>query len=145
MSIIYDALRKIDESNSIISSTKINRKMNKSNLKIYLLYACVACAGFFIAGIFWRFLAKSLPANNTPIAEQNLASQETTVAEPKVDVKPAFTLNGVFFSQNEGYALINNQIVKEGDVISGAIVKRIILDEVELEYAGAVIKLPTKR
>lgn len=54
-------------------------------------------------------------------------------------------LNGVFFSENEGYALINNRIVKEGDALEGVTVKRIKLDEVELEAEdGSTIKLSTK-
>ena len=39
-------------------------------------------------------------------------------------------LNGIFFSQEEGYALVNNHIVKVGDKVGGALVKRIDVNEV---------------
>lgn len=59
----------------------------------------------------------------------------------------ALVLNGIFFSQDDGYyALINNKIVKVGDDVNGAIVKHIDLDNVELESGtGLLVKLSRER
>ncbi len=63
------------------------------------------------------------------------------------DRQNALVLNGIFFSQDNGYyALINNKIVKEGDDIEGAIVKSIDLNNVELESKGGkLVKLSKGR
>jgi len=50
-------------------------------------------------------------------------------------------LNGIFFSGSDGYALINNQIVKAGDELAGAVVLRITLDGVELKRGDKTINL----
>lgn len=152
MSIIYDALKKVEESHNITSTAKTNKEGKRQN-KIYLLLinVFVVCSGIFIASIFWRFLTKPLPTNNmvpknlpriikeTP--KVNLETKPPVSAETKEEIKNNLVLNGVFFSGDEGYALINNQIVKEGDLIAGAVVKRISLDEIELESEGSIIKL----
>ena len=57
------------------------------------------------------------------------------------DTEPAFVLNGVFFEQGEGYALINNKIVRIGDEIEHAKVKEIKITGVEIEFEGKTIKL----
>jgi hypothetical protein len=67
------------------------------------------------------------------------------VADVQRQSLPTLILNGVFFSQDEGYALVNNQIVKEGDLVDGARVKQITLDTVELDFQGSVIKLTTSK
>lgn len=63
---------------------------------------------------------------NAPIIEQK--------KEPPVENEPlpTLTLNGIFFTGKIGYALINNRIVREGDRISGLVVKKIKTDLVEL-------------
>jgi len=54
-------------------------------------------------------------------------------------------LNGVFYSGNEAYALMNNQIIKVGDIIEGAVVKRISLEGVELEKEGQFVQISTSK
>jgi hypothetical protein len=65
--------------------------------------------------------------------------------EPPKETPPVLVLNGVFYSQDQAYALINNQIVKEGDVLDGAIVKRISLEVVEIERDGLILRLKPPR
>ncbi|MDD5432878.1 MAG: hypothetical protein PHO70_07865 [Candidatus Omnitrophica bacterium] len=66
--------------------------------------------------------------------------------EPKSQAsQEPFILNGIFFSEDKGgYALVNNQIVKVGDTINGAVVKKITDELVELETEGSIIKLSTR-
>lgn len=61
--------------------------------------------------------------------------------EGKSEDKITFVLTGVFIADGEKCALINNKIVKEGDTLSGARVKSIELDKVELQYAGSTLEI----
>jgi len=153
MSIIYDALKKVQTSQPGDSETKID-KGTKSKPKVYLLYALMVCLGLFVANIFYKWLIpkplldttqkESLPNYSQPstgiTAPETGASLETKI-ETQKQSPPAFTLNGVFSSGEEGYALINNRVVKKGDKIEGATVVQISLDEVDLEFGGSIIKL----
>ena len=163
MSIIYDALKKIKTSQTGDSKTKIDKGF-KPKPKIYLLYALMICLALFIANIFYGWLSPKPSLNTTGIvtggqplidkkqtvsssqpstetaALQTSASVETKI-ETQKETPPPFTLNGVFFSGAEGYALINNRIVKKGDKIDGATVVQVFLDEVDLDFGGSMIKL----
>jgi len=180
MSIIYDALKKVEKSNNpdFKVETEKSNKHYSPKTKTYLAYALVVCVGLFIGNIIFGFLTKtnsflnkekkqstqSLVKNRPSVTKKPIVSrykglaQKTLPAAPKVtphtppstsaDIKKGpeapWVLNGVFFSENEGYALINNQIAKEGDVIDGATVKRISLNEVELEANGSAVKLSNR-
>lgn len=158
MSIIYDALKKVEKLS--LPQQPETQNTRRSKVKVYLLYFLLVCAGVFIASIFFKFLAglstetktASLPPARTP--QPALPQAAPPVAEPPVHLpvlantskqpSPELKLNGVFFSQDQGYALINNRIVKEGDMLEGARVKQITLKEVELDFQGSVIKLTSK-
>ncbi len=164
MSIIYDALKKVEASGNNDSNTKIDKGF-KSKPKIYLLYAVMICLSIFIANIVYEWLLPNPTLKTADIATKGRPSidkketvssysqpssgtavlQASAPVEAKIETQketpPAFTLNGVFFSGNEGYALINDRIVKKGDKISGATIVRILLDEVSLEFGGSTIKL----
>ena len=71
----------------------------------------------------------------------NAFTFNSRVAEEKPD---DFVLNGVFVTDNESYALINNNIVKEGDTLSGATVIKIAPEEVKLQVNNRQIKISTK-
>ena len=167
MSIIYDALKKIERSNGLNPTLKIKDGVEGPRLKNYLLYALVVLLGFSVAIASWKFFTKALkvdadiafknlsrseekqqaripvvlPQEQPVLAADILVSSETKKESPQ----QRLTLNGVFFSQDEGYALVNNQILQEGDMIEGATLKRIALDGIELEYEGSVINLSAHR
>lgn len=160
MSIIYDALKKIED--DVHKEVEIKKeKRHKPKRKIYIMYAVYALVislGLFGANILFGFLARldNYPAkhlNVHPPAEANIPqtqagknkteiTQPLVVSPPQKAVLPPLILNGVFFSGNESYALINNQIVKEGDVIAAATVVRITLEAVTLEANGSRFELP---
>ncbi len=134
--------------------TFLHHKKTGSALKIYLVYALFICSGFLIANIFFRLLSKqvlqgkneeSIPLPKAPkeLPEETpkLSMPLPAVVEDKQKPQASFILSGVFFSEDEGYALINNRIVKENDKINGAVVLEITLDEVKLELQGSVIRL----
>jgi len=174
MSIIYDALKKVETkiADSGIKPEALNLpKKSPSKLKIYLFYLLILGAGFLIAGTIFILsnpqkkplamlseIAKPAHLKNittalsgklklaTPAKEPPSAPVLPALSEePAKGATPILVLNGVFFSENEGYALINNQIVREGDLINGATVERINLQGVELKSEGSVINLPTTR
>lgn len=159
MSIIYDALKKVEQSN--VKDSRMQEPgsaHSKHKFKTYLLYVLAACAGFFAVNIFFVFLTHSEKisgANNDGsqvlAKESTLQNKAAAVAQQaasggspvKMSSKGLLILNGIFFSGDEGYALVNNHIVKEGDVVNGATVKRITADEVEAEVDGSILKLTT--
>lgn len=170
MSIIYDALKKVEESSIKEIKPQVDAsERNRRGLKTYLLYGLAACVGLFAVNVLFTFLSRpkqivkvdridpaqvpKVPAppavqprvpiqNQAPV--QQPAQQTTPRASPvKMSSKGLLILNGIFFSENEGYALINNHIVKEGDTVNSAIVKRIGVDDVELEVDGENVSLTT--
>jgi len=157
MSIIYDALKKVEQSSAKSLETKVAKgSRSPSRIPKFLIYVLVVCFGFFIANFFFGMLPKQLSNNNllktkNPPQIQNLPKETPpevkpslpieTKVEKKEELSGSFVLNGVFFSGNEGYALINNRIVKKGDIIDGATVALIALNEVDLVKEGAIIKL----
>lgn len=161
MSIIYDALKKVEESNVKDSKPLDSGSPHtKHKFKTYLLYASAVCAGLVAVNIFFAFLthSKSIsgvnsagPSEISLVKANPPAPQAATPAQKpgssgspvKISSKGLLILNGIFFSGDEGYALLNNHIVKEGDVVNGAIVKRITVDEVEAEVDGQTLKLTT--
>lgn len=164
MSIIYEALKKVEKLQTVSGALPTTaQNVKHSKIKAYFFYSLVVVFGILIANIIFMLITgpSSTPAIKTESTVKNppllLKNQEPAVVkitpvEPPLEVlqevvqpqektPPKLTLSGLFFSQNQGYVLINNQILKEGDTIEGATVKRILLDGVELEAGGAIIKL----
>jgi len=171
LSIIHDALKKAEKSINVDVKAKVDKQGEQFKFKLFLIYGLVACLGLFIGNIVFGFLSnpksssrenpKQISIAKKPDTNALQESPKEAPAKPK-EVPPLETtpiisrysktgaqespvLNGIFFSENEGYALINNQIVKVGDVVCGATVKRISIDGVELEVAGSIVKLTTRQ
>lgn len=157
MSIIYDALKKVERSYDAKAGAKKEEKHPKFVFKkIYFLYLLLIGISVVTARFFFT---KAPPQQVEPAQVQAPpqvqvpltvpAPQEAQAPAPPIDTKKkleeSLVLNGIFFSGDEGYALINNQIVKQGDLIEGATVKQIGLNEVELEFEGSTIKLYGKK
>lgn len=160
MSIIYEALKKVEETQGKDLALQID-KSHKHKYKIYLLYATVLCSGFLIANIIFNLFISLSYENSTNLSKskkdsiyltESTVKKEFPAAEkqdiniyPELPIKkqksPSLVLNGIFFSENQVYALINNRIIREGDVIEGATVKRITLEGVELEIEGSLFSL----
>lgn len=147
MSIIYDALKKVEKA-AVTQNNPSPR--NKADYKSYFLYILIAVLGIIAASLFFNFIPaffkKTTPPKVTaplppPPQEQPVALVPVPEVPAPPHEPPQFTLNGIFFSEGQGYALINNQIVRQGDEISGAIVESIAENEVELTFRGSTIKL----
>jgi len=159
MSIIYDALKKVEEANTAGAKPEAakQKKHPEHKVKSYFLYALIVCLGFFIGNLVFGFLSSPAAPKSLSIAKKRYPAKTgikvkpaplpfimPPAAEVKKEQQGSWVLSGIFFSENEGYALINNQIAKEGDVIDGATVKRINLDGVDLESAGSTVKLSSR-
>ena len=156
MSIIYDALKKVERSTNKDIITEVNKERSASKLTSYLLYALVICAGIFAANMMFGMFSPPVASPKTAKIAKPAAKETSSPVPPKatppviVEAKiepmiPTLVLNGVFFSKNEGYALINNKVVKQGDSVEGIKVRKVNLDDVELETStGVKFKLTTQ-
>ena len=64
---------------------------------------------------------------------------------PEPSAPPILTLNGIMYSAQMRYAIINNGMFQEGDSVNGATVVRIDKDQVLFNYNGADFKLTLKK
>jgi type II secretory pathway component PulC len=186
MSIIYDALKKVEGKVDAPGLNPINLKIEKASppkrkINPSLIYVFIILLSIFIAKIAFdliqrpdKLFAKRLTESMELVKNKaNLLMQgkpavqnkevltftpeptkvaarpslENVVAQaplaPKKQTPPSLVLNGIFFSEEKGYALINNQILREGESIAGAVLKRINAEDVELEFDGSTIRLST--
>lgn len=159
VSIIYEALKKVEEIQDFAHREIRIEKPGKTKYAIFLLYLGVAVLGFLLTNMLWEVLSRQVNKTRVTsvplmVAKEVSIPVENKSATLKSELKPleptpllpsSLLLNGIFFSEDEGYALINNQIVKVGDSVEGAIVKQILADSVELEEQGRLIRLSTNR
>lgn len=133
--------------------------MDIHKTRTIIIYTFVAVFGLILANVFFRSITPSKKLDKTITQPEN--KQDTYVVKPKGTLKPSkstgfsfklrqdeegeFLLNGIFLSDDLTYALINNRIVKEGEQISGAAVKKINVDSVELDISGETLTLKTPR
>ncbi|MDP2928094.1 MAG: hypothetical protein Q8N80_04790 [Candidatus Omnitrophota bacterium] len=155
MSIINEALKKTEE--------YLQKNAAKDNLlapkpagaKPFLLYILILLAGLSLGNFIFNLLSHELQTTQTQklnalpvIQTTNSPPAAALPSQPPEEKKPAelnFVLNGIFFSDNDGYALVNNQIVRENDYVDGAKVGLITTNTVELDNAGQRITLSTHR
>jgi len=158
MSIIYDALKKIEKKNT---GGDQGKKTGPSPLllKSVLLYVLAGCAGLMIASYAFRFfeaplkqktpapkdstavvpLQQPLPQAARPLAPE--APKPQAEEAPREGQQPVLILNGVFSGGGESYALVNNNIVMPNDTIEGAHVLEIGDDYIVLDFKGKKITL----
>jgi len=150
LSIIYDALKKVEKTNGKnsqeINGNRSNNKPRPALIIIFLVLLIIF--GFnLINNLSKRPKAKpALPSvTMAEPAKELLPSvpevKPETLKKPAQAQEPVLNLNGIFFEKKKGYALINNQILSVKDTIEGARVKEIGLNKVVLEFEGREITL----
>ena len=156
MSIIYDALQKVQKNITKETASTLQPQTSKETHPVkpksnhILIYIFVVCLGLAIGNFAYNFLAHkpkrvtsgapALPLPKQAAVTQNLNSEETANSGAALP-EPTLVLSGVFFEQGDGYALINNKIVRLGDEVEQAKVKEITIDGVTLDFGGKTIKL----
>lgn len=137
MSIIYEALKKSEGINNKSETRAIKKAKGLS--AVYIVAGVVAIAGILIANFIFGVLAKpaQIKTVNLPVKIPSVGqSVQQAKVLPRQDAPsslPSLALSGIFFSEDQGYALINNKIVKEGDIIDGAVLLKVSLNDVELK------------
>lgn len=155
MSIINEALKKTGESIQKNSAQETGLRNKKPGLKPYLFYLLIFLVGLFLSSLIFSLIKRKVekpvitePSKTTLIPEkQPQINQALPAVMPEEQNKPEkkFILNGIFFSDNKGYAIVNNQIVKEKDSIEGVNVEKITANTVELNNEGKIVSLFTNR
>lgn len=163
MSIIYEALKKIEQSKPKPQGEANNKdlknafatKVIKKNKKLYLVYVIIAFLGIFLAKFaFDAFINAGLAKTPTAPLKDILIKEpkENIIYEPPVNVEPppgqsqekplpTLLLSGIFSDAEVSYAIINDKIVKEGESIEGARLVSILSNEAELDFEGKPIRL----
>lgn len=155
MSIINEALKKTEQRIQQNEAKNNPPPANLAGPKPFLLYILILLAGIYLSNFIFILLGHKIKTAQVP-KKTATAIREPAVFSPAPD-KPVlvkeekeapeanFVLNGIFFSDNDGYALINNQIVRENDLVDGARVKKITANTVELSSQEKLITLSTRR
>lgn len=148
MSIIYEALKKIEKNvnrpPSVEKSAQDKGIQERKKPNRLLMYILLVLTGLFAVKTGFKLLSPPPPtilqADVLPLAAE-VAPKPVEEEKPVIIPDPVLSLNGTYFQGEQGYALINNRIVKPGDTIQGATVKEINLEKVVLEFEGRVITL----
>ncbi len=143
MSIIYEALKKVQTRFSASSEDK-----KKNNALVWTGITFVFL-GFLGCGFALMLLINSVSQKTTikyVVAKNPQTERKTTINLPLI-TKPEsnkLVLNGIIIMEGEYLALINNQILKEGDYIQDMRIISITKDKVELYSQGKLTVLSQK-
>jgi hypothetical protein len=149
MSIIHDALKKVEQAQNVKAQHVVTPKNHsghgRKNNFIFVIFAVVF--GLFILNFLLKYSPdKAVKKVVQPsLVEAKLTSFSENSALKTNSKAVNLVLNGVFLADNEWFALINNQIVKKGQEINGAVLKNISFDEVELDSQGSILKLSNQQ
>ena len=133
MSIIYDALQKTQEqrqNDHKTSDTSDTVDINKKSFAWVKVISFVLFVSFILAGIF-LFLPKKQVVPKKPA---------NIVLAPA----PNLILNGIFVSENEKIAAINNQFFHQGDTVLGMKITAISPNSVALKNDKRIMVLQVK-
>ncbi len=161
MSIIYDALKKVEGNLSKpkpVSESSHAPAKRTFKLIPFLAYSFVVLLAFFSMKMVYDLIASPDRAKQLKKEPGRSLNVVAAVKQPALLSKripalntqeiteelPDLVLNGIFFSGGDGYALINNQILEEGDGISGLVVRKITEGDVELKTKNSVVTLSLK-
>ncbi len=156
MSIINEALKKTGLHIQQYEAKKNSQPAKLPGPKPFLLYILILLLGISLSSFIFSLLGNRIKTAQAPNKTATAIQQPAVLAplpeEPALAKKEeknvqeaAFVLNGIFFSDNDGYALINNQIVRENDSVDGAKVTKITANTVELNNQEKLITLSTRR
>ncbi|MDP1853862.1 MAG: hypothetical protein Q8L26_06660 [Candidatus Omnitrophota bacterium] len=124
-------------------------------------YAIILLLGVFAAKFLFSFLDARLSEQKKaqkPRQKSTINTAEKVIAPPpplkKVIVErikptektipPELVLNGIAASGSDGWAIIDDRVVKAGDTIKGAEVVGIYADRVDLKFEGGTFSLSIK-
>jgi hypothetical protein len=138
MSIIYDALKKVENTNlKDFESPKKEIKKRKTTL---FLYAGLVIVGFLAANIIFKIINNQTSKDALDGSFLAGHKPEVILPAPALQTPAALTpsssrlvLGGILYDETQPYAIINDKVVKVGDSLPGAKLIQIFSDRVELE------------
>ncbi|MEW6101790.1 MAG: hypothetical protein AB1481_05790 [Candidatus Omnitrophota bacterium] len=164
MSVIYDALKKVEKAQG--KETGADASGNKRSFFLkstkILLYFSASCVGLILGSIIFGTLSKkpaiakkialakeAIPEAISRVVEKPIpipqsAPEKEDAPASKEEARIGFSLNGIFFSEGKGFALLNNKVVMEGDYLEGAVVQKINPEDITLLVDGASLTLSTR-
>jgi hypothetical protein len=164
MSIIYDALKKVENSKKPDSKlgslhpdkVKMGKSIAKRNFVFYFIFIFMVVIGFIISRVVFNLFFHRMPPLAETKTQNNLLQPPVISVSPKDNLPPEepqaviqeaasdFILNGIFSDGENSYAIINNRVVREGDTITGAKVLNILAEQVVLEVQGKTLNIKIK-
>jgi len=154
MSIINEALKKTEQHIQENAAKRNSLPAKLSGPNPFLLYILILLAGIALSSFIFSLLGpkiktvapkKAAIAIQQPVSLPPLPEKPDLAKEEQKAPEATFVLNGIFFSDKDGYALVNNQIVRENDSVDGAKVTKITANTVELNSQEKLITLSTRR
>jgi hypothetical protein len=164
---IYNAANKPEAPKNTESDSK-QKETNGANWKIYLVVGLVAFFGYFAAKALFGHIGKThdkqfVEIRTKKVALYNAAKEAKKKAKQASAAKMSIpqvlssltkeisksrhiplTLDGIAYSPENSYVLINNKILQVGDKIDGSTVVNIEQDYVELKGSDSkIFKLST--
>ena len=155
MSVIHEALKKSGQPVEFRPPFFLKKKRSINWGPLFVMSVLILIVSPILAPIFRNpYRNEALPSRlpEPAIKESHMKAQfaveETPItpaAAPVAAVTPVLPnlcLNGLVYSGNDSYCLINGKVVKIGETVSGATLTRVTADEAELDYHGQKIILP---
>jgi hypothetical protein len=137
MSIIYEALKKVENKLELTGKKNIVADVKRiAQKKPYYFYLVAIVVGLTLASITYNVISKRYLAKVVKISASD---------QGPAKLGNEITLNGIVFTGDSNYALLNNQIVREGDAVRGIMVKRITSEVVELDKNGVLYRLSNRK
>lgn len=143
-----------------VNKPEKDKKVNIYDIKVYLLYGLLVIVLVFVLTAYFKSIKKGknkdysanksfsfVKKSNKFFLPRKISSvfsftkSSSKPVDPKKLKSQNLVLNGILFSPGNKYALINNNIVREGDKIGDAVVLQINEDYVELENSTSRFKL----
>jgi hypothetical protein len=140
VSIIYEALQKTQNNRSIEPKAKLKNSFRHVKwfdmgmlMIIILLFTIVLYAYFpYLKKAFTHTQAKPNLAKTVPAMTKKNVASKTTPTLFATGKSGNIILNGVFLSDQDNFAMINNQALHVGDIIEGMTITKIEFDKVQL-------------
>lgn len=127
MSIINEALKKIESKGEIVKSTSLYKNKKRKGWTIFI-FLSLSLTLILISPALFKKQISLLPENSPSSLTSGLSGVNR--------IFPPLTLTGVANFGEENWAIIDGQIVRQGQFIKGAKVENIFSDRVDLTLEG---------
>ena len=140
MSLIYEALEKVEQEKKGVVKNFVKSNLHKKNTQTLYKIAGVLIFLFFLGLVYLLVNShKALERRDNPIISPSRGSTSSPFSLPIS--RSRFSLTGITRVGNDWTAIINNQLVRVGDWVGEARIKAIQEQEVILDHKGQILRL----